>query len=240
MRTMLSRVRVPVIAVAAACLLAVCAGWAIAASTTSSATLRACASKSNGVLRLAARCKSSERRVSWNTVGPRGPRGLHGIQGAKGDMGATGATGATGTPGVQGLPGTARAYGRVDPIGGLTRSKNVAAVTHPLGGAGGVYCIQLAPGIDASQTGLDATLDFSGDVTDTGRTQSRRGSNGKAMPPTARRERCGSTPSLGLSPRPVAPTATCGRSTTSSTTRPSSLSCRDATGLGGPTIRRPS
>jgi len=168
MRTMLSRVRVPVIAVAAACLLAVCAGWAIAASTTSSATLRACASKSNGVLRLAARCKSSERRVSWNTVGPRGPRGLHGIQGAKGDMGATGATGATGTPGVQGLPGTARAYGRVDPIGGLTRSKNVAAVTHPLGGAGGVYCIQLAPGIDASQTGLDATLDFSGDVTDTG------------------------------------------------------------------------
>jgi hypothetical protein len=95
----------PVIGVAAACLLAVGAGWAIAASTTSSATLRACASKSNGALRLAAKCKSSERRVSWNTVGPRGPRGLQGIQGAKGDMGATGATGATGAAGATGQDG---------------------------------------------------------------------------------------------------------------------------------------
>jgi hypothetical protein len=93
------RARMPVIAVAAACLLAVGAGWAIAASTTSSATLRACASKSNGALRLAGKCKSSERAVSWNTVGPRGPRGLQGIQGAKGDTGATGATGLPGQPG---------------------------------------------------------------------------------------------------------------------------------------------
>jgi hypothetical protein len=30
-------------------------------------------------LRLAASCKRSERRVSWNTVGPRGRRGLQGI-----------------------------------------------------------------------------------------------------------------------------------------------------------------
>ena len=171
MKSGIGRARLPVLAVAAACLLAIGGGWAIAASRTSSATLRACASKSTGILRLATRCKRSERRVSWNTVGPRGPRGRQGIEGAKGDTGstgATGATGATGTPGVQGLPGTARAYGRVDPIGGLTRSKNVAGVTHPLGGAGGVYCIQLAAGIDASQTGLVATLDFSGDVTDTG------------------------------------------------------------------------
>jgi hypothetical protein len=171
MKSVLSRARVPFLAVAAACLLAVGGGWAIAASTTSSATIRACANNSTGALRLAASCKRSERRVSWNTVGPRGRRGLQGIQGAKGDTGATGAAGAAGaagTPGAQGLPGAPRAYGRVDPIGGLTRSKNVAGVTHPLGGAGGVYCIQLAAGIDASQTGLVATLDFSGDVTDTG------------------------------------------------------------------------
>jgi hypothetical protein len=168
MKSVLGRAGVPLFAVFAACLLAVGAGWAIAASTTSTATIRACASKSNGALRLAATCKRSERRVSWNTVGPRGRRGLQGIQGAKGDTGATGAAGAAGAPGAQGLPGTARAYGRVDPIGGLTRSKNVAGVTHPFGGAGGVYCIQLAASIDASQTGLVATLDFSGDVTDTG------------------------------------------------------------------------
>jgi hypothetical protein len=76
---LLARARVPFVAVAAACLLAAGGGWAIAASTTSNATLRACASKKTGVLRLASECKSSERRVSWNTVGPRGPRGLQGI-----------------------------------------------------------------------------------------------------------------------------------------------------------------
>jgi collagen triple helix repeat protein len=59
----------------------------------------------NGALRLAGKCKSSERAVSWNTVGPRGPRGLQGIQGAKGDTGATGATGATGTAGATGQDG---------------------------------------------------------------------------------------------------------------------------------------
>ena len=95
----LGRARIPFIAVAATVLLAVGAGWAIAASTTSSATLRACASKKTGALRLAARCKSSERRVTWNTVGPRGLRGLQGIQGTKGDTGATGAKGDTGPPG---------------------------------------------------------------------------------------------------------------------------------------------
>src|SRR6266550_2734430 len=105
MKSGAGRARMPAIAVAAACLLAVGAGWAIAATTTSSATLRACASKSNGALRLAAKCKSSERRVSWNTVGPRGPRGLQGIQGAKGDTGTTGATGAAGAAGAAGQDG---------------------------------------------------------------------------------------------------------------------------------------
>ena len=107
MKTMLVRARVPLLAVAAACLLALGAGWAIAASTTSTATIRACASKSTGVLRLARTCKRSEHRVNWNTVGPRGPRGLQGIQGAKGDTGAKGATGATGATGAKGDTGPA-------------------------------------------------------------------------------------------------------------------------------------
>ena len=107
MKSVLGRARAPVIAVAAACLLAVGAGWAIAASTTSTATIHACASKSTGVLRLARTCKRSERRVSWNTAGPRGPRGLRGIQGAKGDTGAKGATGATGATGAKGDTGPA-------------------------------------------------------------------------------------------------------------------------------------
>jgi hypothetical protein len=41
MKSVLGRARVPVLAVAAACVLAVGAGWAIAASITSTATIRA-------------------------------------------------------------------------------------------------------------------------------------------------------------------------------------------------------
>src|SRR5437773_837157 len=99
MKSGTGRARMSVLAVAAACHLDVVAGRVMAAATTSSATLRAHASKSNGALRWAARCKSSERRVSWNTVGPQGPRGLQGIQGAKGDTGAAGAAGAAGPAG---------------------------------------------------------------------------------------------------------------------------------------------
>jgi hypothetical protein len=109
MKSVLGRARVPVFAVAAACLLAVGAGWAIAASTSSTATIRACASKSNGALRLAARCKSSERRVSWNTVGPRGPRGATGVAGANGIDGATGPMGPAGIALIGAVAGPAGA-----------------------------------------------------------------------------------------------------------------------------------
>jgi hypothetical protein len=53
MKSGLGRARVPLLAVGAVCVLAVGAGWGIAASTTSTSTIRACASKSTGVLRLA-------------------------------------------------------------------------------------------------------------------------------------------------------------------------------------------
>jgi hypothetical protein len=106
------------------------------------------------------------RRAIAALHGARGPRGLRGIQGIQGVQGTQGAQGGQG---VQGPPGTARAYGRVD-IACLstcpfTRSKNVIQVTHPFGGFGGVFCIQLAAGIDASQTGLVVTPDFNGDQT---------------------------------------------------------------------------
>jgi len=84
---------------------------------------------------------------------PAGPQGVKGESGAKGDAGA---------PGLQGLPGTARAYGRIDRAGSLTRSKNVASVTHV---GAGLYCIALAPGIDPSTTGLVAGTDYTGDDT---------------------------------------------------------------------------
>jgi hypothetical protein len=55
--------------------------------------IHACASKRNGMLRLAKHCTKKEKGVSWNARGP------------KGAMGATGATGANGPPGGQGVTG---------------------------------------------------------------------------------------------------------------------------------------
>jgi hypothetical protein len=134
MKSGLSRARVPVFAVAAACLLAIGAGWAIAASTTSSATIRACASKSTGVLRLAASCKRSERSLSWNTLGPRGPRGLQGIQGATGGTGAAGAAGAAGATGKDGPPGPVNVtYAESDQISLSAHSEATGVAVCPEG-----------------------------------------------------------------------------------------------------------
>jgi Collagen triple helix repeat (20 copies) len=127
MKSVLGWARTPFIAVAAACLLAVGAGWAIAASTTSSATIRACASKRTGVLRLAGKCKSSERSVSWNTVGPKGPQGTRGAQGPLGTQGVQGPQGSPGSQGAQGPPGPAGNLASLDQIEGLPcQSQGVA------------------------------------------------------------------------------------------------------------------
>jgi hypothetical protein len=99
-------------------------------------------------------------------TGARGPIGLPGQQGATGPQGVQGATGPQGVQGASGnpgIPGTARAYGLVAANGTLSRSKNVVSVGTAPGS--GVYCILLAPGIDPSQTGLVATLDFFDDDT---------------------------------------------------------------------------
>jgi hypothetical protein len=89
-------------AVAFAALLAACGGLAVAATPSSPAKIRACANKKTGALRLASKCRHSERSVSWNQIGPQGPQGLRGLNGARG---LTGATGATGFPGLQGPAG---------------------------------------------------------------------------------------------------------------------------------------
>jgi hypothetical protein len=52
------------------------------AESRSTNTLHACAARKGGDLRLAARCRSSERAVSWSITGPRGPRGVTGATGA--------------------------------------------------------------------------------------------------------------------------------------------------------------
>ena len=83
----------PAMAVAFAALLA-STGLALAA-TSNNPVIRACANKKTGALRLASKCRRSERSVSWSQRGPEGPRGT----------GAVGAIGASGPQGAQGNPG---------------------------------------------------------------------------------------------------------------------------------------
>jgi hypothetical protein len=92
--------------VACVCVAAVAGGgWALAA--TSSGVLHGCANKKTGALRLAAKCKTREKVVSWNAKGQTGLTGLQGATGQQGARGAMGATGATGATGAQGPVGPA-------------------------------------------------------------------------------------------------------------------------------------
>jgi hypothetical protein len=96
-RILSSLVPSPAMTVALAALLAACSGLAVAA-TSSSPVIRACANKKTGALRLASKCRRSERSVSWNQTG---------LTGAAGLTGAPGATGKEGSPGKEGKAGPA-------------------------------------------------------------------------------------------------------------------------------------
>lgn len=89
----------------------------------SSATISACRDNASGVLRAAKTCRSNERRLTWNTVGPRGaegpagPAGDNGRPGANGSTGPAGPAGPTGAPGPVGAIGPAGATGAAGPVG---------------------------------------------------------------------------------------------------------------------------
>jgi hypothetical protein len=96
----LRRVRPLALAVCAVGLFAAAVGGAFAA--TGGGSIHACANKNNGALRLAARCKHSEKGVSWSIMGPPGPQGAQGPQGATGPHGVQGVQGLAGTTGQRG------------------------------------------------------------------------------------------------------------------------------------------
>lgn len=84
------------------------AGYALAASTSSSSTIRACVTPKSGALRLAAKagkCPRHYRKLSWSVAGPRGVAGTPGAQGSAGAPGADGQPGQPGQPGTPGTPG---------------------------------------------------------------------------------------------------------------------------------------
>lgn len=88
--------------------LAVCASLAVAASVpaisaSNSSVINGCVNKQTQVLRVAAKCTSSEKTLSWNTRGEKGEPGPTGPTGASGSTGATGPRGAKGDSGSGGL-----------------------------------------------------------------------------------------------------------------------------------------
>jgi hypothetical protein len=74
---------------------------ALAGGSSRAGTLHACAAKQGGALRIASKCTTKERAVTWNVRGPRGARGKPGADGAgpayySGQVGSTPAP--SGTP----------------------------------------------------------------------------------------------------------------------------------------------
>jgi hypothetical protein len=56
-------------------------GGGIATAASKSPTIHACERKSSGALRIAKHCRSSERVVTWNTIGKKGAKGPRGPAG---------------------------------------------------------------------------------------------------------------------------------------------------------------
>ncbi|HWI23130.1 MAG TPA: hypothetical protein VNT22_11035 [Baekduia sp.] len=70
-------------------------GFAIAQSSTGGTQINACAKKKGGALRVAAKCRKTERKVKLATVGPAGAAGTAGAVGTPGTNGSNGTNGNT-------------------------------------------------------------------------------------------------------------------------------------------------
>jgi hypothetical protein len=99
------------------------------ASAATPASIKACANKKSGALRLLAKgtCTKKERALSLSQTGPAGPAGPGGAAGAPGAPGAQGPAGSPGAPGAdgtQGLQGIQGATGTPDPSNFFTKSQS--------------------------------------------------------------------------------------------------------------------
>jgi hypothetical protein len=171
MRRVLSSLKPsPALAVALAAALAASTGWAVAATSTSPA-IRGCANKKTGALRLASKCRRSERRVSWSVRGPVGLQGLRGAAGQPGLQGVQGPKGETATANTSGFytktesdsryvaqtQARPYAWGEVRADASLRGiSSRVVTVTHP---ETGLYCVLLSGEPEGSElAGTSVTL----------------------------------------------------------------------------------
>jgi hypothetical protein len=162
LEVVMSRLRPsPALVVALFAVVLAAGGVAVGATKPDSKKIVACADDRSGVLRLAEKekCPKGDKRVAWrvNGAGPAGPAGPAGQDGLDG---LDGSSGVDGVDGEDGTPGSALAYGHVNPDGTLDgpRSKNVDSVTKLSGSSAGVYCIALTvPAVNVVAT-LDGNI----------------------------------------------------------------------------------
>lgn len=113
-------------------------------------TLAVCVSKESGVVRIpisGAKCKRTERSVSWNSEGVQGPQGPAGPAGAAGGVGPAGPRGETGSSGGSGASGPAGPAGSDGAAGqngatgatGPTGATGATGATGPIGPSNGYY-----------------------------------------------------------------------------------------------------
>jgi collagen type I/II/III/V/XI/XXIV/XXVII alpha len=118
--------------------------WATGAVATSSATgkINACVNNKTGAVRIAGKsgkCRSRERKLSWNATGARGAAGAPGARGPGGPPGARGPTGLAGAPGANGAAGTrgaTGAKGATGPGGGARGPTGAKGATGAKGSTG--------------------------------------------------------------------------------------------------------
>lgn len=95
-------------------------------ASSNSNEITGCVNKKTGLLRIATKCTSSERPISWNKVGP---QGIPGPQGLMGEAGPIGPQGARGEIGIAGPPGPVGPVGPQGPAGNNTTTTVVQTVT---------------------------------------------------------------------------------------------------------------
>jgi hypothetical protein len=142
----------------AAVLLVPVAGAAITQAT-GNGVIHSCSAKSGGALRLAKKCKSSEKPLSWNRTGPRGAAGAAGSAGAKGDPGSAGATGPTGAKGDPGATGGTGQQGGIGPSDAYVDRQDAILALDSGGAATQVAALTLPAGAYAFSAKLVADND---------------------------------------------------------------------------------
>ena len=131
-------------------------------STAASSTIKGCAAKQTGILRIitgTAKCKKTEKAISWNATGPQGPAGAAGADGADGTNGTNGtngtpgATGATGPAGPAAIPNVGEVSVNLASVGANTGFNPVAVLEAPSLSAG-TYLAVATFGYSGSKVGL--------------------------------------------------------------------------------------